>query len=75
MRTCLVWRLDVNDSPIRTLDDAMGECASLGQGGPYSEMGWQLPSLSELTSVDSELDETARGVRAIQNPRIDQKRD
>src|SRR5262245_31642741 len=54
MRTCLVWRLDVNDSPTRTLDDAMGECASLGQGGPYGEMGWQLPSLSELTSVDSE---------------------
>ena len=54
MRTCLVWRLDVNDSPTRTLDDAMGECASLGQGGPYSEMGWQLPSLSELTSVDFE---------------------
>jgi hypothetical protein len=37
-----------------TLDDAMGECPSLGQGGPYSERGWQLPSLSELTSVDSE---------------------
>ena len=54
MRTCLVWRLDVNDNPTRTLDDAMGECASLGQGGPYSEMGWRIPSLSELTSVDSE---------------------
>jgi hypothetical protein len=35
MRTCLVWRLDVNDNPTRTLDDAMGECASLGQGGLY----------------------------------------
>ena len=53
MSTCLVWRLDVNDNP-QTLDDAMGECASLGQGGPYGEMGWQLPSLAELTSVDSE---------------------
>jgi hypothetical protein len=52
-RTCLVWRLDANDSPTRTLDDAMGECASLGQGGPNGEMGWRLPSLSELTSVDS----------------------
>ena len=48
-RTCLVWRLDANDSPTRTLDDAMGECASLGQGGPNGEMGWKLPSLSELT--------------------------
>ena len=53
MSTCLVWRLDVNDNP-QTLDDAMRECASLGQGGPYGEMGWQLPSLAELTSVDSE---------------------
>ena len=52
-RTCLVWRLDLNDSPTRTLDDAMGECASLGQGGPNGEMGWRLPTLSELTSVDS----------------------
>jgi hypothetical protein len=53
-RTCLVWQLDINDTPTRTLDDAMGECASLGQGGPHSEMGWQIPTLSELTSVDSE---------------------
>jgi hypothetical protein len=53
MRTCLVWQLDVNDSSPKTLDDAMRECASLGQGGPHGEMGWQLPSLSELTSVDS----------------------
>jgi hypothetical protein len=53
-RTCLVWRLDFADTPTRTLDDAMGECASLGQGGPNSEMGWQLPTLAELTSVDSE---------------------
>jgi Protein of unknown function (DUF1566) len=52
-RTCLVWRLDVNNSPTQTLDSAMGECASLGQGGPNGDMGWQLPSLSELTSVDS----------------------
>jgi hypothetical protein len=54
MRTCLVWQLDINDNPTRTLGDAMGECASLGQGGPHSEMGWQLPTLSQLTSVDSE---------------------
>jgi len=53
MSTCLVWRLDMNDNP-QTLDDAMRECASLGQGGPYGEMGWRLPSLAELTSVDSE---------------------
>jgi hypothetical protein len=54
MRTCLVWQLDIDDSPTRTLDDAMHECASLGQGGPHGEMGWQLPSLAELTSLDSE---------------------
>ena len=54
MHTCLVWRLDMDSSTTKTLDDAMGECASLGQGGPHSEMGWQLHSLSELTSVDSE---------------------
>jgi Protein of unknown function (DUF1566) len=53
MHTCLVWRLDVIDSTTRTLDEAMRECASLGQGGPHGEMGWQLPSLAELTSVDS----------------------
>jgi hypothetical protein len=53
LNTCLVWRLDVNDAT-RTLDEAMGECASLGQGGPHGEMGWKLPSLAELTSLDSE---------------------
>jgi hypothetical protein len=53
MRTCLVWQLDVHDAP-KSLDDAMIECASFSQGGPHGEMGWRLPSLSELTSVDSE---------------------
>jgi Protein of unknown function (DUF1566) len=51
MRTCLVWRGDrYND---KTLSEAMRLCAELGQGGPESgEMGWQLPAVAELTSVD-----------------------
>jgi hypothetical protein len=54
MRTCLVWQLNVWDKPSLTLNEAMGVCASYGQGGPFGEMGWQIPSLSELTSLDSE---------------------
>jgi hypothetical protein len=55
MQSCLVWRLEVmSGKPTLTLDDAMRECGSLGQGGPHGEMGWQLPTLAELTSLDSE---------------------
>ena len=51
-RTCLVARLDRVDQPL-TLSDAMGHCATLGQGGPNGDMGWQLPTMAELTSLDS----------------------
>ncbi len=51
-RTCLVARLDRLDQPV-TLSEAMGHCAMLGQGGPYGAMGWQLPTMAELTSLDS----------------------
>ncbi|MER9756421.1 hypothetical protein NKJ46_23835 [Mesorhizobium sp. M0166] len=51
-RTCLVARIDRLDQPA-TLSEAMGYCATLGQGGPYGDMGWQLPTMAELTSLDS----------------------
>jgi uncharacterized protein DUF1566 len=54
MRTCLVWQLDVSANAQKSLDDAMIECASFGQGGQHGEMGWRIPTLSELTSVDSQ---------------------
>ena len=60
LRTCLVVSLEVFEEPV-TLGDAMQRCATLGQGGPYGEMGWQLPSLSELTSLDTELWTNQRG--------------
>jgi hypothetical protein len=54
MQTCLVARIEVFDKPPLTLSDAMLRCATLGQGGPYGEMGWQLPTMAELTSLDSD---------------------
>jgi hypothetical protein len=54
MRTCLVWRLDMSDNPALSLSDAMRACAEKGQGGPYGEMGWQLPTAAELTSLDTD---------------------
>jgi hypothetical protein len=53
LRTCLVWRLDPIDD-LMTLSDGMQTCASLGQGGPHGDMGWQLPTMAELTSLDGE---------------------
>jgi len=52
MRTCLVWRLNVFDAPV-SLSEASSICAEEGQGGPYGEMGWQVPTVAELTSLDS----------------------
>jgi hypothetical protein len=60
LQTCLIVRLEVFDEPV-TLSDAMQRCATLGQGGPTGDMGWQLPSMSELTSLDSDLWEGQRG--------------
>jgi hypothetical protein len=54
MRTCLVWRLDISDGPVLSLNDAMGACSEKGQGGPNGEMGWQLPTVAQLTSLDSD---------------------
>jgi hypothetical protein len=59
-QTCLIARLEVFDEPV-TLGDAMQHCATLGQGGPVGEMGWQLPSMAELTSLDSHSWESQRG--------------
>src|SRR5262245_19283358 len=47
MRTCLVWM----DRPMAaewTLDQAMSFCTTSGDGG----MGWQLPTVAELTTLD-----------------------
>src|SRR5262249_18378107 len=60
LQTCLIVRLEVFDEPL-TLSDAAQRCATLGQGGPTGDMGWQLPSMSELTSLDSDLWEKQRG--------------
>jgi|SRR5262245_53217226 len=49
MRTCLVWRLDIFGDR-GSFDDAWSTCAHTGQGGPYGEMGWRLPTVAELTS-------------------------
>jgi hypothetical protein len=55
MQSCLVWRLEVMaGKPAVTVDEAMRECASAGQGGPHGQMGWRLPELAELTSLDTE---------------------
>jgi hypothetical protein len=52
MDTCLVWSIDVHNEPV-TLSEAMGLCAELGKSGPYgADMGWQLPTVAELTSLD-----------------------
>ena len=53
IRTCLVGRVEVFDEPM-TLSDGMHRCATLGQGGPQGQMGWRLPTLAELTSLDGE---------------------
>jgi hypothetical protein len=53
MRTCLVWRLDIFGERV-PFSSAWKICADTGQGGPYGEMGWQLPTLAELTSLDSD---------------------
>ncbi|WP_119269263.1 Lcl domain-containing protein [Taklimakanibacter deserti] len=52
-KTCLVASTDIWTEPV-TLSEAMARCATLGQGGPYGEMGWQLPTMAELTSLDGE---------------------
>jgi hypothetical protein len=59
-RTCLVARLEVFEEPV-TLNDAMFRCAVLGQGGPNGDMGWQLPTMAELTSLDGEEWKDQRG--------------
>jgi hypothetical protein len=53
METCLIWRLDVHAQPL-TLKDAIYHCTNKGQGGPTGAMGWRLPSVAELTSVDGD---------------------
>jgi hypothetical protein len=52
LRTCVVARLEVFEEPV-TLSDAMQRCATLDQGGPAGDMGWRLPNMTELTSLDS----------------------
>jgi len=53
MRTCLVWSLRWTDTP-KTLNEGMETCAVLGQGGPRGDMGWQLPTMAELTSLEGQ---------------------
>jgi hypothetical protein len=55
METCLVWSL----RPFVTrggvgLNDALSRCADLGRGGSRGHMGWRLPTVDELTSLDTE---------------------
>jgi hypothetical protein len=59
METCLVWSLDLEEQPL-TLHEAVYYCAHKGQGGPTGAMGWRLPSLAELTSVDGDQWSTQR---------------
>jgi Protein of unknown function (DUF1566) len=54
MRTCLVWDLSPWLKDELTLDRAMEVCSHLGQGGYGGEMSWQIPTMAELTSLDSE---------------------
>jgi Protein of unknown function (DUF1566) len=51
MRTCLVWDLYPWKKAELSLDRAMEICSALGQGG---DMGWQIPTTAELTSLNSE---------------------
>ena len=65
IRTCLVARLEVFDQPV-TLSDAMFRCATLDQGGPSGEMGWQLPTMAQLTSSQLRtVDNSKRRVRSV----------
>jgi hypothetical protein len=59
METCLVWSLDVAEQPL-ALTDAVYYCTNKGQGGPAGAMGWRLPSVAELTSLDGEQWRTQR---------------
>jgi hypothetical protein len=52
-KTCLVASSEVRSEPV-TIGEAMEHCSSLGQGGPRGEMGWQLPTMAELTGLDGE---------------------
>ena len=52
-RTCLVASTDISEQQV-TLSEAMEHCSMLGQGGPQGDMGWQLPTVAELTSLDSD---------------------
>ena len=52
-RTCLVVSTEVFEQQV-TLSEAMEHCSMLGQGGPHGDMGWQLPTVAELTSLDSD---------------------
>jgi hypothetical protein len=61
LRTCLIGRLEFLDTPV-TLSDAMLYCARLGsERGPHGEMGWQLPTMAQLTSLDGKEWQTRRG--------------
>ncbi|SRR6266498_734465 len=55
MKTCLVWTLNVHRGPLK-LSDAFGHCARPRRGsrleGGVDHMGWRLPSMAELTSLD-----------------------
>jgi hypothetical protein len=53
LRTCLVWDLSPWQKAELSLDRAMEVCSALGQGGYYGDMGWQIPTMAELTSLDS----------------------
>src|SRR5687768_11443159 len=54
METCLVWSLRPFAHRVGLLD-ALLQCTNLGQGGPGGgHMGWRLPTVDELTSLDTE---------------------
>ena len=53
MQTCLIWSLQVDTEP-QALFEAVYRCAVEGQGGPRGSMGWRLPTMAELTSLDGD---------------------
>ena len=66
MKTCLVWSLNVHKEPLK-LSDAFGYCTRRGSrlAGGSGRLGWRLPSVAELTSLDVFSEEFDLTIREI----------